>query len=391
MKRKHYLFINIIFFSLILFSAGVVYQFMTGNKPIEAIKRLGIKEKPLNVVTNNCSEQKPLQNLSENASSSLKRLATYQQACHSLATDTLMVFFSMPKTTAEAKTLAAQDAKVLQAFGAAKVRPLIIVEPTTITGENIDFALCANGTYNPMYDEYFRGLKAAGITAEQLGIINPFPEANLPYWENNQVQYFAPAVNNYLTIARQHYPTVKTSVLLNSATYELTDFNWENGDYNSLVPYVKGIKPGLIDYAGLQGFPWISRAGGRGVIFNGAEFLNPTLLMEMADTLKTKKIWFNTGTFSEKYTLDPEAKRTITVQQRKEILATIKEQAILSKQKGYEVAINIFAEDKSKQKEETNWSYWAKDQPFASTSTPLITEFIRELNKEDIEFWLFDR
>lgn len=391
MKRKHYVFINLVFFGFMMFSAGVVYQFLTGNRPIEAIKLLTTDRKPATIITNSCSDREPLQKLSEAASSSLKRLASYQQACHSLATDTLMVFLSMQKTTDGAKTQAIQDAKTLKAFSEAKVRPLIIAEPTTTAGENLDFALFANGTYNPVIEAYFQELKAAGITDEQLGILNPFPEANLPYWENNQAQFFAPSVNNYLTIARNYFPTVQTSILLNSATYELTDFNWENGDYNSLLPYVKGIKPELVNYAGIQGFPWISRAGGQGVIFNGAEFLSPSLLTEMADALKTKKIWLNTGTFGAKYTLDPEAKRIVTVQQRKEILATIKEQANMLQQKGYTVAINIFAEDKSNQKEETNWSYWQNDKPFESTATPLITEFIRELNKDKISFWLFDR
>ena len=191
--------------------------------------------------------------------------------------------------------------------------------------------------------------------------------------------------------ARASFPQVQTSVLLNSATYELTDFNWENGDYNSLIPYVKDIKPTLINYAGIQGFPWIARQGGSATIFNAAEFLNPSLLQEMADRLGTKKVWFNTGTFSTKYTLDPKLMRTITPSQRKEILMTITGQALALKEKGYDVAVNLFAEDKSESSEETNWSYWKGDDPFASQDTAVLTSFIKGLNTNEIHFWLFDK
>jgi hypothetical protein len=171
----------------------------------------------------------------------------------------------------------------------------------------------------------------------------------------------------------------------------MTDFNWENGDYNSLLPYVDKITPGLVTYAGIQGFPWIARQGGSATIFNAEEFLNPSLLTEMADELQTKKIWFNTGTFSTKYTLNPEQIRTISSSQRKEILMTIAAQALATKEKGYEVAVNIFAEDKTDSAEETNWSYWKGSDPFTSQDTQILTSFVKQMNTNGVQFWLFDK
>lgn len=373
------------------FSASIVIQFMTGYRPLDALTGLWSHKEPIHVQTDECSSKAALPNLSSTSYSSIKKLAVYQQACHSMATDTLMLFLSMPKNQDEARKYAIEDAKILKAYASVHVRPLIMIEPTDKEGGLLDFQAFANGSYNSVTDAYFTQLKADGITDSQLGIINPFPEANLPYWKNNKPEFFSPSVTNYLTIARKYFPQVATSVLLNSATYEMTDFNWENGDYNSLLPYVKDIPVGLVNYAGIQGFPWIARQGGTGTIFNADEFLNSSILEEMAEKLQTKKVWFNTGTFSAKYTLDAAQMRTISASQRKEILMTIKGQATVLQKDGYDVAVNLFAEDKSEASEETNWSYWKGSDPFTSQDTPVITSFIKDMNGMGVHFWLFDK
>lgn len=391
MKRRHIILINLVFLALMLFSAGTVYQFMTGVKPLDALKKIGNRHKDtISVTTNNCNTTAPL-NLKGTTTPTLAKLSVYQQACHSYVTGTVMVFISMPTNTTQAESYAKDDAAMLQDYAKHGVRPLVIAEPTTKDGTQIDYALTANGTYNTVYAAYFQKLKSYGITDEQLGIWTPFPEANLPYWKNNEPENFAPSVNNYIAALRAVFPNAQTSVMLNSATYSTSDFNWENGDYSSLIPYIKGITPGSITYAGLQGFPWMARQGGNGAILNAAEFLNPEILTEMADSLGTKKVWFNTGSFSTKYTLDPEATVTMTPERRKAVLATVATQAEILKSKGYDISVNIFAQDKSKTSEETNWSYWSGDNPFSSKDAPVITEFISDLNTKGIQFWLFDR
>lgn len=391
MKKRHIVYINLVFLGLMMFSAGMVYQFMTGKKPLNMIADFTHRSKPLTVETATCVKDKAPIDLKTVQHPSLQKLSLYQQACHSFATDTMMTFVSMPSTDDQAIAYAEADAALLKDFASHKVRPLVVAEPTDKQGAALDFSDFASGYYNPILERYFTELQKQGVTDEQMGIWTPFPEANLPYWENNKPEYFAPAVNNYVAVLRKVFPTAQTSILLNSATYDTTDFNWENGDYQSLDQYVKGIAPGTINYAGLQGFPWMARQGGTGAILNAAEFLNPDLLTEMASTIGTKKVWFNTGTFSTKYTLDPARIVEMSPERRKSVLRTIEDQAVAVQSQGYDVSINIFAQDKSKTAEETDWSYWTGNKPFSSESTPIITDFINDLSQKKINFWLFDR
>ena len=391
MKRRHIVIINLIFAGLMLFSAATVYQYMTGIKPLAVAADLFRRDKTVSVKTTACTGQPANADLDTGDSPSMATLAVYQRACHSFVSDTMMIFTSMPPDLTSAKTYADNDAKTLKAFAKSHVRPLVIAEPSDIAGTNLDYGLFANGSYNPQITAYFAELKSQGLTDAELGIWNPFPEANLPYWANNQPQFFAPAINNYLGILRQYFPNAQTSIMLNSATYQTTDFDWASGEYDSLLPYVKGITPGLIDYAGLQGFPWVSPQGGSGAILNAAEFLDPSLLGEMADALKIKKVWFNTGTFATKYALDPAQVVSMTPERRAAVLQTVDTQALALQKQGYQVAVNIFAQDKSQDSEETDWSYWHDDQPFHSKAAPVITDFVNQLYQQKINFWLFDR
>lgn len=385
--------INLIFVGLMVFSSAVVVQFMTGRK-LSALASLVVKQdpRPLKVTTNECTSKPPQDGLIQASSKSLQKLQNFQEACHSSVTDTSMVFIGIPATEATARLQAKQDSALFKDYAAHGIRPVVIAEPTDYsTGDNIDFADFAAGKTLPALLVYFDELKASGVQGQSLGIWNPFPEANLPYWKNNKVEYFAPSVNLYISTLHKQFPGVQTSIMLNSATYETTDFNWENGDYTSLLPYLKGISPGTINYMGLQGFPWVSAKGGNGLILNASEFLNPQLISEAADYLKVKNVWFNTGTFSTKYALDPERRVDITPEQRKAIFATVLEQVGELQGQGYSVSINIFAQDKSKTPEETNWSYWDNSDPFSSPHTPVLTEFIHDLSDRKANVWLFDK
>ncbi len=391
MKFRQILIINLIFCGLALFSVGTVYEYLTGQKPLAILSAIAPQAAAISVTTSKCSNQAPL-DLAGVKAPELQKLAVYQQACsNSYVTGTMMTFEGMPTSNAEADSTATQMAIKLKEFAAHGVRPLVMVEPTDYTtNAQLDFAQVASGAYTPYIDRYFSDLKAAGVTDAQMGIWNPFPEANLPYWNNNQPQYFAPDVNLFVSTMRKYFPTAQASIMLNSATYQTTDFNWQNGDYESLLPYVKGITPQSIQYAGLEGFPWLPPAGGSGPILNAAEFLNPSIISETADYLGTKNIWFNTGTFSEKYALDPSQIAYMTPSVRKEVLETVDTQAQILQREGYSVAVNLFAQDKSKDSEETNWSYWPGNDPQGSLSTVVLGDFVQQLAQQRIGFWLFD-
>lgn len=356
-------------------------------QPFNILADLFASKKP-SVSTNQCLPANPI-DLSTAKTAPLQKLAMFQNACHSRVTDTVMIFFSTPTNDDQAQTYAAEDALALQDFAVHGIRPLVIAEPTQRDGAQIDFNLLASGQNNSAINTYFAALKAAGITDEQLGIWNPLPEPNLENWLNANSQSFAPALNNYVSVLKANFPAARTSILLNSATETDSNSDWQSNS-ESLLPYVKGINKGSVDFVGLQGFPWMARQGQAGSILNAAEFLPPELLTEIADFLGTKKVWLNTGTFGAKYTLDPEQTVRMAPERRSAILATILNQAQILKDKGYEISLNIFCEDKSLAAEETDWSYWHED-PFASDAAPVITDFIRTAAEQSLNIWIFDK
>lgn len=392
MKPRHMVIINTFFLGLMLFASAVVIQFMTGRSPASVISLVRQDDKPVRVDTDRCSDAQPIAKLEQAQSRGLQRLSVFQQACHSLATNTAMVFVGMPASASTVEKQAKETATLLKEYQTYGVRPLVIVEPTDyVTNENLDFAAYSQGAYQPFLESYFTALKAQGVESAMLGIVNPFPEANLPYWKNNEPEYFAPSVNRYISTLRKYYPQATTSIMLNSATYETTDFDWANGDYSSWMPYIKQLTPKSIDYVGMQGFPWASPKGGNGLIINAAEYLNPEILSESADYLGIKQMWYNTGSFGTKYALDEEKTIHLQPSQRKAIMATVSEQVGILQQKGYAVSVNIFAEDKSKTPEETDWSYWQGNDPFSSPAAPVVTDFIRDMHARKADVWLFDK
>lgn len=340
-----------------------------------------------------CDEGSPNPDLAKATVPELKKLAEYQQICHSQVSSTLMVFNDMPTSEDDARDKAAKMAATLKEFAYYKVTPLIITEPVTSWGD-IDFTEFKSGFYDQWITSYFQTLKNLGLTDEQMGVWVPFPEANLPYWNRNNAtpEDFGIIVNKYLRAGRQSFPKLRGSVMLNSATYSADDFDWSRGEYLSLVPYVKAIDKNLVESFGLQGFPWMPPAnvGGAG-IFDASEFINYKLAQEAADALGVKKIWFNTGTFGNKYVGDTTKQTLVTPERRTDVLNGILVQANELKNKGYDVSINLFSQDKSQTDEATDWSYFSAQTIQTSPASPVFTNFAARTSQQHIALWLFDR
>lgn len=340
-----------------------------------------------------CSDKPAIQNLDKANDSQLKKLVQYQQICNSAVTSTMMLFTDMPKDNQDALTKVDKMSKTLKEFANYQVKPLVIAEPVTTAGD-ISFTEFKNGLYDDWLKTYFQALKAKGISDKDMGVWVPFPEANLPYWNRSNAtpQDFGIIVSKYVTIAKQFFPGMEASILLNSATYSADDFDWSKGEYSSLVPYVKAVQPGLINSFGLQGFPWMPPANKAGNgIFDASEFLNYKLAKEAADTLKVKKIWLNTGTFGIKYAGDPARQTQVDASKRTDVLNGILVQAQELRDMGFQVAINLFAEDKSDTDELTDWSYFHDDSVSTSPASPVFTNFASRMKQNNIELWLFDK
>lgn len=332
-----------------------------------------------------CTNQPPVVGVHAAKNGNLRQLAKYQSLCASGVTKTLMIFTGMPATNTQSEDMARDIAKTLQEFADFGVTPVVVAEPTNALGE-LDMAALAQGSYDEIIASYFANIKKAGITEAHTGTWVPLPEPNVPLWtpKNRTPRTFSDGVNHYLTAARQTYPNLQASVMLNAATYAANDTTWSNQQYRSLAPYLRGINKDLVQSVGIQGFPWLPPANAKGAgSLDASVFLNAQIAKNAADTLGVKAMWLNTGTFAAQHTNNPNAKVTMTPDRRATILDGITTQAAALKKQGYSVTINLFAEDKSKVSEGTDWSY-------IGSAEPILQHTLATWHAAGFGLWLFD-
>lgn len=345
---------------------------------------------PQTVTESRCSSKDPLPLISQQ-DPSITTLSHYQELCHSFAFGSMMVFTVFPENTISAPSEALKMREQLRRFQENGISPIVVVEP--YAGDNLlSYKSFLAGKYDQALEVYFDTLRQSGVTDEMMGMWVPFPESNTPNWNNKGTtpQDFSLCVNKYLSVLKKHFPKAKGSILLNAATYEPDDEEWNNGDYLEFSPYLDHIEPGLVDSFGIQGFPWISNAAQESrKIFKASEFLQTNLAIPAAQQLHTKDIWFNTGSFAAKYVDVPEKTARVSLNERKAILNGIIEevQSIREYQLNeYRVSLNLFAEDKSRFEEATDWSYFQDDD-----SRALLFEFLKKAHELEILVSLFDR
>lgn len=320
----------------------------------------------------------------------LTRLQQYQSLCNSFVTNRMMFFTSFPDTEASANKLAEQVATKLVAFSEAGVSPIVVVEPYLPNGP-MSYRQYMSGKYDTPVSTFFAELKRRNISEKQMGMWVPFPESNTPSWDNKDTEPrdFAIVVNKYLTSMQVQFPNTKGSVLLNATTYEPSDLEYENGDYLSLIPYLQDINKNLVSSVGIQGFPWVSRANtSRREIFRASEFLQPNYAIEAAQELRTRDIWFNTGSFAKKYANDKNQTVLVALSDRKAILSDVIEEAKAVQtiqQNQYRVMINLFAEDKSNSREATDWSYFQD-----GNNQNVLIDFLNQASLSNIDIALYD-
>jgi len=319
-------------------------------------------------------------------------LGRHEAALNQFVGRHVMVFTGMPVDEYNAIPLAHAMANDLKEFQKHGLIPMIIVEPDSSWGL-LDFREFQQGLYEKGIRRYFEILKEEGIEENMLGIWIPFPEPNVPNWnhsESTPADYGA-AVNTYITQLRSVYPSASTGILLNSLTYEPNDETWDTGQFLSLIPYVQHIQPGLVDWVGLQGFPWTPRAGQTATpIHDAAQFLSASMIEEAAMKLNSKRIWFNTGTYSAKYTNESRDLIVLNTNTRASIAQSIVRQVLTAKEQDYDVIVNIFAEDKSNTPESTDWSYLANPNN-NSDQLHILSALIADFQKGGVTVSFFDK
>lgn len=340
-------------------------------------------------VTNCRNGQPTTPGLADATNLIIRKLSEYEELCKGAVTDTLMVFTGMPTSATSAKSMAADMTATLKEFSKYGLTPLVVMEPTTQSG-TIDFVAFSNGEYDAAFKTYFQSLKSSGITDSTMGIWSPFPECNIPEWGPTNPSQFRTNFKKAATIQKEIFPDSKITMILDSLSYPPGEMDWDGGSYVSLSPYIKGIPKGLVDSFGYQGFPWASPANEPNFSnHDAAKFLKPSLAKEAAELLGTKHIWLNTGTYKTFYGSNLTKRVAISSSARAEILSDITSQAKWLKDKGFKVAVSLFAENKSGTGEDVDWSYWSGTKPTGSHST-LLKNFIAGLQTKSIDFWLFD-
>ena len=390
MKPKEAIIVSVIF--LALSALGLALTFSTFSN--QTLSQIAFDAFMPNTVTTSelqrCRKEEPLR-LANTSDPFLTRLADYQDVCRSFVADQMMYFTQMPSTLERAEELGTETAAQLKSFALFGVEPLVIVEPVD-GNEQLSFRRFREGAYTAAQVRYFEVLKEAGITDAQMGTWVPFPEPNVPYWNHDQAlpQDFGLNVNLYLQTLKAEFPNAKGSILLNSVTYSPEDTEWANGNYETFTPYIETIDARYIDSVGVQGFPWIAPAnteGRRTRLFNANRFLGMDFAMQAGELLNERDLWVNTGTFGAKYVNDPAAVTTISVTERKAIFNEIVAELIRAQNEPipFRVQINIFAEDKSRTQEATDWSYLGSE-----TETAFFQDMIARLAEEQIKISLYD-
>lgn len=390
MNRRELTIANMLLVAMIGVFSWLVLVLSLNKSPLETVRTQRADAVERQQKTQTCSKLTPLK-LQVDNDPHLKRLQDYQEMCGSFATDTLMFFTNFSGGEQEAATSAPQMAAKLKQFHRSGVKPIVVAEPY-VGDQAMSFKAYLAGAYDAGMDKYFALLKQSGVTDEMMGTWVPFPEPNTPSWNNKDTEPrdFALCVNKYLAKLKQYFPAAKGSVLLNATTYEPDDANWENGDYISLSPYIDAIDRNLVTSVGIQGFPWMSNAQQRKrTIFDPREFLQTDLAIGMAQVLRTRDIWINTGTFASKYTNDTAKTVHLSLNERKALLAGILQAAIDVRdyqENEYRVSINLFSEDKSAANEATDWSYFQNVE-----SQGVLKEFLMHANEAEIRVSLYDQ
>lgn len=387
MKKKEFYIVNLLLALLIGGFAWITFNLST-NKALPNATQPSVQSEEAS--GKKCSKAKPL-TIGNTGDPYLKRLGDYQNVCNSFVTNKLMIFTSFSGNRTDAVNDAAAMAKQLKDFHKAGVSPIVIIEPYA-NNKLMPYKAYLAGQFDDGVDYYFQQLKRDGVTDQMMGTWVPFPESNVPSWDNADTtpHDFALCVNKFLGKVKQYFPGAKGSVLLNATTYEPTDKGWENGDYISLTPYVDAIDKNLVTSFGIQGFPWMTNAQqSKRTIFKAQEFLQPDLAIGAAQVLRTRDIWINTGTFASKYTNDPKKTVHLSIGERKALLADILQTAVNMRdyqENQYRVSINLFSEDKSGTTEATDWSYFQDNE-----SRGVLKDFLGQANDSDIPISLYDK
>lgn len=336
----------------------------------------------------NCAQVAPSRpGLSGSGNPVLVKLAEYESVCGGAFTDHSMFFAGMPTDLSQVADQASYVAGVLKQYASYDIKPMVVLEPQ----KGMDLHAYATGAFDDSMQAYFAALKNLGVTDATIGQWVLFPEANIPEWGNTDPNDYAANVTRTAQMLKANFPAAKVLLMLDSKTYPSNDQDYLQGKYVSLAPYIQNIPKGLVDSFGLQGFPWAAPANTNWESSEDAGvFLNHSIAEEAARILGRSNVWFNTGTYNVYYANSPEMRVVATAERRQSVMRSVTSQITAMKNKGFNVSVNIFAEDKSAVTEARDWSYWPAGNPAGSSHTDIFKRFIADMNNNSISVGIYD-
>jgi len=378
MRNKDLIIFSFIFILCVIATSEIVTFKLTGNHiignnatPLFQSKKVSCTHDPITTRTTTKDNQ-------------LKVIPEYEKACGSSFLSDMMLFTNMPISTPDATAAADKMTTRLKEFSQQKISPVVVVEPDSEWGL-VDFHEFATGYYDAWVGSYFERLKQNGVTDSMMGLWIPFPEPQQPYWNNNSdPDDFSASVNRYFKKLRQYFPKGKTGILLDSQA-GATD------KAPQLLAYTRLVDNSLVDVAGLQGFPWYpsDATSDRSPIVSASEFAPASLLDQVAKSLGTKEVLFNIGTFRHKKA-EGGGDIAVTTTDRQASLDSIVHEVSILRGAGYDVTVNIFAENKFNNKEGVDWSYWQPGKYNDSEQTLLFTHFVSSVKDSGSKVSIYD-
>ena len=327
-----------------------------------------------------------LPNKISSGNAKVKKAAYYDDLYERPFASYAMIFASLHENPTDITNIAGYVRDQINAHKAYGLKLILVLEPTGISFDRI-----ANGELNTAFDSFHLQLKNLGVSDEDLGLVLPFPEFNLPsapdpyaVWNNPNWDEtnFGLMFNNYSASLTKYFPTAKITILPNTKSFNQKE-DGGAGRYRTYLNVLSKVDKKYVYSIGAQGFPWYDR-GSFEKEDNPTSFLQTALLKEAADFLQVKNIWFNTGSVKAsiknngsgtyEYTI-PQADRAKVLENSAIV------QTELSKQ-GYQTMVNLFIEDKILT-EKTNFSFDNSDK-----DREMFIKYICELEKAKIKIGL---
>jgi len=292
--------------------------------------------------------------LEESNDPQLRLLAAYERRLgHGLEYMTLVT--GLPHSAEEATSHAKAMHERLFKWHKFGIKPIVVMEPR-YGNEAADLSRLHSQDYIGVADSapgvldiYFRTLRWAGVTDEQMGTWVPYPEPNVPKWGGGVTDpgTFRANVTGAAQCIKTHFSNAKVSIMLDSTSYRTGD------DAKShLLSYTKGINhptdpvsSNLVDSVGLQGLP--AKHGDR-----AERFLPAQAVIACANELDVKEVWVASGSFASRK-LPGEGRLTMSDAARTAQLFDELQQLKLMQAAGLNVHVNLLVGNERG----VDWSY----------------------------------